>query len=145
MNQTKSDEYSKVMLFVTEMRRKLNRTMDDQIFMIEQQRDRIDYQQQQINDIRVIIEELAWQIRDLRDSVRRCNETVSSSSQQCSDHSETENLSEINIPTAIESNLRQSNHVSGRKMFSFSNSTFHQCLDFNFSFTFHFIYLMFKT
>lgn len=70
------DEYSEIILYVTELRRKFYRKLENQMFVIEQQRDRIDYQQRQIDDQRVIIDELAWQIRDLRDSVRQCTEKL---------------------------------------------------------------------
>lgn len=70
------DEYSEIVLYVTELRRKFYRKLENQKLVIEQQRDRIDYQQRQIDDQRVIIDELAWQIRDLRGSVRQCTEKI---------------------------------------------------------------------
>lgn len=70
------DEYSEIVMYVTELRRKFYRKLESQMFIIEQQRDRIDYQQRQIDDQRGIIDELAWQIRDLRDSVRQCTEKI---------------------------------------------------------------------
>lgn len=70
------DEYSEIVLYVTELRRKFHRKFENQMFVIDQQRVRIDYQQRQIDDQRVVIDELAWQIRDLRDSVRQCTEKI---------------------------------------------------------------------
>lgn len=69
-------EYSEIISYVTELRRKFYRKLEKQMFVVEQQRDRIDYQQRQIDDQRGIIDELAWQIRDLRDSVRQCTEKL---------------------------------------------------------------------
>lgn len=64
------------MTAVRELHQKCNRKLDDHLFIIQQQRDRIDYQQQQIDGQRFLIEELAWQIRDLRDSLRKSDEKL---------------------------------------------------------------------
>lgn len=61
---------------VRDLHHKFNRKLDDHLFIIQQQRDRIDYQQQQIDGQRFLIDELAWQIRDLRDSLRKSDEKV---------------------------------------------------------------------
>lgn len=63
---------------VRELHLKFNQKLDDHLFIIQQQRDRIDYQQQQIDSQRFLIEELAWQIRDLRDSLRKSDEKLHS-------------------------------------------------------------------
>lgn len=65
-----------VMTTVRDLHQKFNRKLDDNLFIIQQQRDRIDYQQQQIDGQRFLIEELAWQIRDLRDSLRKTDEKL---------------------------------------------------------------------
>lgn len=70
------DEYSELVSYVTELRRKFCSKLENQMLIIEQQRDRIDFQQRQIDDQRSVIDELAWQIRDLRDSVRQCSEKM---------------------------------------------------------------------
>lgn len=64
------------MTTVRELHQKFHRKLDDHLFIIQQQRDRIDYQQQQIDGQRFLIEELAWQIRDLRDSLRKSDEKL---------------------------------------------------------------------
>lgn len=103
-------KHTDMMLIIAELRRKFNQKLDDQLFIIEQQRDRIDYQQQQINDQRVIIEELAWQIRDLRDSVRKCNENIRSTNIERSEN-------KINtILVSIDPNETKSKHVEGKKI-----------------------------
>lgn len=61
---------------VRELQQKFSRKLDDHLFIIQQQRDRIDYQQQQIDGQRFLIDELAWQIRDLRDSLRKSDEKL---------------------------------------------------------------------
>lgn len=61
---------------VRELRQEFNRKLDDHLFIMQQQRDRIDNQQQQIDGQRFLIEELAWQIRDLRDSLRKSDEKL---------------------------------------------------------------------
>lgn len=76
MSHVIDDEYSEIISYVTELRRKFYRKLESQMFIIEQQRDRQEYQQRQIDDQRVVIDELAWQIRDLRDSVRQCTEKM---------------------------------------------------------------------
>lgn len=65
-----------VMTAVRELRQKFNRKLEDHLFIMQQQRDRIDNQQQQIDGQRFLIEELAWQIRDLRDSLRKSDEKL---------------------------------------------------------------------
>lgn len=62
---------------IVEMEKKFNKKFNEQLIIIENQRNRLDNQQEQINNQRAIIEELAWQIRDLRDSVRKCSEKIS--------------------------------------------------------------------
>lgn len=71
------DESGGLMRRITRLERKFQQTMDDQLFIIEQQRDRIDHQQQQLDDQRILIEELTWQFSEFRDSAQKCNENVS--------------------------------------------------------------------
>lgn len=70
------DEISELIEYISGLRRTFNRKLDDHLFIIEQQRERIDFQQHLIDDQRAVVDELAWQIRDLRDSVRQCCEKV---------------------------------------------------------------------
>lgn len=71
------DELSEIIVYVSGLRRTLNRKLDDHLFIIEQQRERIEFQQHLIDEQHAIVDELAWQIRDLRDSVRQCCEKMS--------------------------------------------------------------------
>lgn len=70
------DELSEIIVYVSGLRRTFNRKLDDQLFIIEQQRERIEFQQHLIDEQKAIVDELAWQIRDLRDSVRQCCEKM---------------------------------------------------------------------
>lgn len=93
---TKSDSIEARLL--SELEKKFSKKFNDQLFIIEKQRNRLDNQQDQINDQRAIIEELAWQIRDLRDSVRKCSEQMSSKQNvECS-----ESQLKVNIPKTNE-------------------------------------------
>lgn len=104
------EEYSEIISYVTELRRKFYRKLENQMFIIEQQRDRIDYQQRQIDDQRGIIDELAWQIRDLRDSVRQCTEKLYA-------HEGNSNCGTIRKESAgsASSSREKLNHQSNRK------------------------------
>lgn len=75
--QSKSDEGSDIVRRMVRLERKFQQTMDDQLFIIEQQRDRIDHQQQQLDDQRILIEELTWQLSAFGESMQKCNESVS--------------------------------------------------------------------
>lgn len=70
------DELSEIIVYVSSLRRTFNRKLDDHLFIIEQQRERIELQQHLFDEQRTVIDELAWQIRDLRDSVRQCCEKM---------------------------------------------------------------------
>lgn len=58
------DELEELVYYISEMKRSFNRKLDDHLFIIQQQNNKIDEQTQ-------VIEELSWQLRDLRDSVRQ--------------------------------------------------------------------------
>lgn len=58
------DEIEEIVYYISEMKRSFNRKLDDHLFIIEQQNNKI-------NEQAHIIDELAWQLRDLRDSVRQ--------------------------------------------------------------------------
>lgn len=109
------DEYSEIILYVTELRRKFYRKLENQIFIIEQQRDRIDYQQRQIDDQRIVIDELAWQIRDLRDSVRQCTEKINENI-GCSNCVTIRKDSEITA-SSIRGKLNRQSHIEKEGMF----------------------------
>lgn len=72
-----AEEISELIMYVTDMRRTFNRKLDDHLFIMEQQNDRIEKQIRTIDEQREVIDELAWQIRDLRDSIRQVKETTS--------------------------------------------------------------------
>lgn len=76
MSSAEGDENSAKPRWVAKLERKLQRTMDDQLFIIEQQRDRIDHQQHQLDDQRILIEELTWQLHELNESIKKCNANV---------------------------------------------------------------------
>lgn len=71
-------ESSRTKKWTEDFERKFRNKFDDHLHIIEKQRDRLDKQQEQLKYQRGIIEELAWQIRDLRDSVRECTEQIKS-------------------------------------------------------------------
>lgn len=133
MSQKQHGESKDVMVLITELDRRLHEKFDDQLFIIEQQRDRIDCQQQQINDQRVIIEELTWQIRDLTDSVRKCSEIIHRNDKNMETNRKI-NISEANKPQT------QSNHVeSGIEI----NFDIRSCFSFQFIFPFRLFFLVF--
>lgn len=71
------EEISELIMYVTDMRRTFNRKLDDHLFIMQQQNERIEKQIRTIDEQREVIDELAWQIRDLRDSIRQVKETTS--------------------------------------------------------------------
>lgn len=82
---SRDDEIDELILYVTDMRRSFTRKMDEQLFIIQEQNDRIRRQRRTIDEQKEVVDELAWQIRDLRDSVRRVKESLTSvtQSQSC--------------------------------------------------------------
>lgn len=113
MDPTNANDLGEIKKMIFKLNKMFTDKLLDQAYIIKQQQNRMDRQQQQLNHQRAIIDELAWQIRDVRDSLRKCSEQM-----QSKNHAECpENHLKINIPTANE--LTQSNHVSGRKLFSF--------------------------
>lgn len=69
------EEFSEMIMYVTEMRRSFNRKLDDHLFIMQQQNERIDKQMRFIEEQKEVIDELAWQIRDLRASIRQVKES----------------------------------------------------------------------
>lgn len=141
MNKSNDDELSELKLLILELSQQFNRKFEDQAHIIRQQRDRLESQQQQLHNQCAIIEELAWQIRDLRDAVRKCNEKVSNVIHSKENVNSPESHLTLNIPDA--NNIRQSNHRAGRKyLFSHFHSLafhphfhlFHVAFEFSFPF-----------
>lgn len=105
-----SDNHTKPR-WVTKLERKLQQTMDDQLFIIRQQRDRIDHQQHQLDDQRILIEELTWQLHELNESIKKCNDNVSILLQS---KSTTAQKRSVKTRKQHESKTtRQTNYVSG--------------------------------
>lgn len=73
---SREDEIDELIMYVTDMRHSFTRKLDDQLYIIQEQNDRIRQQQRTIDEQKEVVDELAWQIRDLRDSVRRVKESV---------------------------------------------------------------------
>lgn len=113
-HQKRGSDISEMKILILKLNKTFTDKLLDQAYIIREQQKRLDIQQQQLNQQRAIIDELAWQIRDVRDTLRKCSEQV-----QSKNHIECpENHLKINIPNATE--LKKSNHVSGRKLFSFA-------------------------
>lgn len=92
---------------VVQLNRKFNRYMRNQSHQIERQQDELNHQCG-------VIEELAWQIRDLRDSLRKCNDQISRlQSKYCVECAK--NHMKLNIPAANRAHPT-SEHVAGRKI-----------------------------
>lgn len=114
MNKQTSDELSEIKLLILELSQQFNRKFEDQARTIRHQRDQLESQQLQLHNQSSIIEELAWQIRDLRDSVRKCSEKISNV--QSTHHvNSPESYLKLNIPEA--NGIRQSSNSAGRKWF----------------------------
>lgn len=130
MNNQNSDELSELKSLILELSQQFNRKFEDQARIIRQQQDRLESQQQQLHNQCAIIEELAWQIRDLRDSVRKCNEKISNVVHSKQNVNSPESHLTLNIP--------ETNHRAGRKVFIFSHSSVlpFLCLLLEFSFSF---------
>lgn len=69
MSRLIEDEFDELVLYVAGLKKTLARKMDDHLFLIQQQNERLDDQAR-------LIDELAWQIRDLRASVRSVNDKL---------------------------------------------------------------------
>lgn len=116
MNESEISDINEMKILILKLNKTFTDKLLDQAYIIKQQQKRLDTQQQQLHEQRAIIDELAWQIRDVRDTLRKYSEqTQSKNHVECP-----ENHLKINIPNAKE--LKQSNHVSGRKLFSFLHS-----------------------
>lgn len=63
MSRLIEEEFDELLLYVAGLKKTFDRKMDDHLFIIQQQIERLDDQAR-------LIDELAWQIRDLRASVR---------------------------------------------------------------------------
>lgn len=61
------EEFDELVYFISGMKKSFNRKLDDHLFIIQQQQNKIDQMSH-------IIDELSWQLRELRDSVRQVNE-----------------------------------------------------------------------
>lgn len=123
MNKRNSEDFNEIKLLILELSQQFNRKFEDQTRVIRQQRDRLESQQEQLHSQRAIIEELAWQIRDLRDSVRKFSEKISSVQSKYRANSPESHL-KLNIPDV--NSTRQSNHRAGRQRYnkmSFPHST----------------------
>lgn len=114
MDQLKSE----LQLTISELNRKFNKKLKVHLNQIERQ-------QYQINHQNGIIDELVWQIRELRDSVRKCNEQIScSQSKYCIECAK--NHMTLDIST-MSDNTKQSDHVAGKRkitVFLFYNMDF---------------------
>lgn len=76
---SRDDEIDELIMYVTDLRHSFTRKLDDHLCIIQDQNDRIRNQQRTIAEQKEVVDELAWQIRDLRDSVRRVKESVAAS------------------------------------------------------------------
>lgn len=92
-------------LTISELNRKFNKKLKVHLNQIERQQDQVNHQNG-------IIDELVWQIRELRDSVRKCNEKIlCTQSMYCIECAK--NRMTLDIPT-MSNNTKQSDHVAGK-------------------------------
>lgn len=135
MDKQSNHSTNEIQLLVLQLAQQFNKKFDEQARVIVDQRDQLESQQEQIHNQRAIIDELAWQIRDLRDSVRKCSEGISNvhSKYYNADYDDNnntyddityricngpaENRLKLIIPEA--NATRQSNHRAGRKIVLF--------------------------
>lgn len=124
MDKQSNNNINEIKLLVLQLAQQFNKKFDEQARVIVDQRDRLESQQDQIHNQRAIIDELAWQIRDLRDSVRKCSEQISNVHSKYHTIGDgggngpmVENHLKLIIPDA--NAARQSNHRAGRKFCSF--------------------------
>lgn len=114
MDKQCNNNINEIKVLVLQLAQQFNKKFDEQARVILDQCNRLDEQQQQIHNQRAIIDELAWQIRDLRDSVRKCSEQVIPGVPIIKSNGPGESHLKLIIPDA---NLaRQSNHRAGRKL-----------------------------
>lgn len=92
---SREDEIDELIMYVTDMRHSFTRKLDDQLFIIQEQNDRIRHQQRTIDEQKEVVDELAWQIRDLRDSVRRVKESVASGCLGCQANNKANNTIKV--------------------------------------------------
>lgn len=134
MDKQSNHSINEIQLLVLQLAQQFNKKFDEQARVIVDQRDQLESQQEQIHNQRAIIDELAWQIRDLRDSVRKCSERISNEHSKYYDGDDdnnntyddityricngpAENRLKLIIPEA--NATRQSNHRAGRKIVLF--------------------------
>lgn len=128
MDKQSNNSINEIKLLVLQLAQQFNKKFDEQARTIVDQRDQLEAQQEQIHNQRAIIDELAWQIRDLRDSVRKCSERISNvHSKYYGDNGDgdyddityricngpADNRLKLIIPEA--NATRQSNHRAGRR------------------------------
>ena len=118
---SREEELDELIVYISGMRRAFQRKVDDHTFIIDQQRDRIEYQQHLIDDQRMVIDELAWQLRDLRDSVRQCCEKIAEfSAEKCRDRDQDRNQNQNRNYLAeqrIRGRLERQDHIEGDKLY----------------------------
>lgn len=128
MDKQSNNNINEIKLLVLQLAQQFNKKFDEQARVIVDQRDRLNSQQDQIHNQRAIIDELAWQIRDLRDSVRKCSEQISNAvHSRYYDDIDTFSIINNGGPVAENGRLkliipetnaaRQSNHRAGRQKF----------------------------
>lgn len=69
MNRSIQEEFDELVVYVAGLKKTFNRKLDDHLFIIQQQNQRLDDQNR-------LIDELAWQVRDLRSSVRQVSDKL---------------------------------------------------------------------
>lgn len=116
MSNEHTEENLELILYINNLRKTFNRKLDDQLVLIGEQRERIDFQQQLIGEQRITMDELAWQIRDLRDSVRQCCEKIEKYEvqlrEQCCECHHDDNSNKKNSNNKIDVNNNNNNSFS---------------------------------
>lgn len=69
MSRLIAEEFDELVVYVASLKKSFSRKLDDHLFIIQQQNQRLDDQTR-------LIDELAWQVRDLRASVRSVNDKL---------------------------------------------------------------------
>lgn len=128
MDKQSNNSINEIKLLVLQLAQQFNKKFDEQARVIVDQREQLESQQEQIYNQRTIIDELAWQIRDLRDSVRKCSEQISNVHLKYydDDYATTTTITNFNINNGRAENrlkliipeantARQSNHKAGKK------------------------------
>lgn len=75
MSRLIEEEFDELVVYVAGLKKTFSRKLDDHLFIIQQQNERLDEQAR-------LIDEIAWQIRDLRASVRSVDEKLKVEQQQ---------------------------------------------------------------